>query len=861
MLSLDRSAQQNSKTKNSLDWPLLILGLMILLYVNINQLTLWTQGFDYSIYDNHIQNYSQPADEKIIIVEIDEQSLSLLGPWPWPRSYHAQMIDLLTQADAGVIAYNVIFSNADLADVNDKLLADAIENSGRTILPLYFDRLLNKGDVTEVLPAFEFREHAGLGHVNSYLDEDGTLRSIRLMDRFKDQHWPHFSLASYLFNQSNSALLEFNLDDVFIPYVTQGDFQRVSFVDVLTGLIPVETIFQRNVFVGVTATSMGDPLLIPTRDGGRQTPAVVINANVYQAIENNQLISPLTDLLAVFVNSILVLISLYLMPRLSGLQQFLVTVICMLAAWLLSYGLLFQGYWYRSAGVLLALLMIPFIWNLLRLSRVFNYLRQQIKQLKKQQDEEVFRLPSYHGLSTEGDLKLFLSLVEIDSYYLSAVNEDESLGLQVFKSEQLITKKMLLQLKGESKKLLLGFKEFTALERHKLNILEQLLLQKLRDERGINRRAQTESDVFAQQLSLLNDFQQQISITQSLFEESIEGVSAGILVSDLTGKVLFSNKALSELVAVDIPDTDHLFRSLQLLSGEGVDLLREAILLQKTVTVEAKAREKDLSISIRCIQNKVAAQDVPLAPLLVFNITDISSIKQAHRSRNEMIDFLSHDLRSPMASLQAMVNQIRSANNKGLTLASLDVEALIEKVDMYSRRGLNFAEQFLELAKVEAEEDVELYELDLYSIAQNAFDTLYHQAQAKEIKLELNIAGDYWVFTNGELLERVLLNLVSNAIKYGPSASVVFLEVTELEDSLLQLSIRDQGPGIPADLSERLFKPYSRGKDSNTQKSQGIGLGLRFVDVALKRLNSQIKFESSMQGTTFYFTLESIELE
>lgn len=861
MLSLDRSAQQNSKTKNRLDWPLLILGLMILLYVNINQLTLWTQGFDYSIYDNHIQNYSQPADEKIIIVEIDEQSLSLLGPWPWPRSYHAQMIDLLTQADAGVIAYNVIFSNADLADVNDKLLADAIENSGRTILPLYFDRLLNKGDVTEVLPAFEFREHAGLGHVNSYLDEDGTLRSIRLMDRFKDQHWPHFSLASYLFNQSNSALLEFNLDDVFIPYVTQGDFQRVSFVDVLTGLIPVETISQRNVFVGVTATSMGDPLLIPTRDGGRQTPAVVINANVYQAIENNQLISPLTDLLAVFVNSILVLVSLYLMPRLSGLQQFLVTVICMLAAWLLSYGLLFQGYWYRSAGVLLALLMIPFIWNLLRLSRVFNYLRQQIKQLKKQQDEEVFRLPSYHGLSTEDDLKLFLSLVEIDSYYLSAVDEDESLGLQVFKSEQLITKKMLLQLKGESKRLLLGFKEFTALERHKLNILEQLLLQKLRDERGINRRAQTESDVFAQQLSLLNDFQQQISITQSLFEESIEGVSAGILVSDLTGKVLFSNKALSELVAVDIPDTDHLFRSLQLLSGEGVDLLREAILLQKTVTVEAKAREKDLSISIRCIQNKVAAQDAPLAPLLVFNITDISSIKQAHRSRNEMIDFLSHDLRSPMASLQAMVNQIRSANNKGSTLASLDVEALIEKVDMYSRRGLNFAEQFLELAKVEAEEDVELYELDLYSIAQNAFDTLYHQAQAKEIKLELNITGDYWVLTNGELLERVLLNLVSNAIKYGPSASVVVLEVTELENSLLQLSIRDQGPGIPADLSERLFKPYSRGKDSNTQKSQGIGLGLRFVDVALKRLNSQIKFESSMQGTTFYFTLESIELE
>lgn len=858
-MNIGLQPSKNKKEQRRLDWPLWALGLLILLFVNINQLTHWTQGFDYSIYDNHIQNYSNYADENILIVEIDEQSLSLLGSWPWPRSYHAQMIDLLSQSEARVIAYNVIFSNANLSDINDKLLADAIEKSGRTILPVYFDRLLNQGDVTEVLPALEFRENAVLGHVNSYLDQDGTLRSIRLMDRFKEHRWPHFSFASYLYNYPESPLLELNLDDVFIPYVTKGDFQRVSFVDVLTGLVPVEQIAQRNIFVGVTATSIGDPLLIPTRDGGRQTPAVVINANVYQALKNNHLISPLSNLFSFLINSVLVLLALYLMPKLSGLQQFLVTVISMLSAWLLSYILLFQGYWYLSAGVLLALLVIPFIWNLLRLSRLFNYLHQQIKQLKQQQTEEVFRLPSYHGLSTEDDLKTFLSLMQIDDYHISDLEEDERIGSVVFESEHAIIKEVLLELKGEDKKLLIRFNEFTALERHKLNILEQLLLQKLRDEQSVLKRSLVERDVFAQQLTLLNNFQQQVSITQSLFEESIDGVSAGILVTDLTGKVLFSNKALSELVHVKVRDTEHLFNSIQLLGGEGVALLRDAILLQKIVTVEAKAGENDLSISIRCIQNKVDASDAPLAPLVVFNITDISTIKQAHRSRSEMIDFLSHDLRSPMASLQAMVNQLRSANGV-LLVEELDVEDLVDKVDLYSRRGLNFAEQFLELAKVEGDENVELYELDLYSIAQNAFDTLYHQAQAKDIRLTLKIDGDFWVLTNGELLERIILNLVSNAIKYGPRNSEVILEVVELGQSILQVSVKDQGPGIPADLSDRLFKPYSRGKDSNTQKAQGIGLGLRFVDVALKRLDSQIAFDSSPEGSKFYFNLESIEL-
>lgn len=220
-----------------------------------------------------------------------------------------------------------------------------------------------------------------------------------------------------------------------------------------------------------------------------------------------------------------------------------------------------------------------------------------------------------------------------------------------------------------------------------------------------------------------------------------------------------------------------------------------------------------------------------------------------------MIDFLSHDLRSPMASLQALVNQLKSMPPSGV-----DVADLIDKVDLYSQRGLAFAEQFLELARVEGDDEILLYEVDVYSVAQNALDTLYHQAQEKEIRLEIVVDDDYWVLTNGELLERIVLNLVSNAIKYSPHKSRVLLRVQAADDRIITVAVCDEGPGIPEELASRLFKPYARGKDSNTQKEQGIGLGLRFVDVALKRLSSQIEFETSVKGTRFYFNLESIEL-
>ena len=847
----------NSSIKKHFDWPLFFLGLIILLQVNGNQFSSWTQGLDYSIYDNYLQNFSQPADDKIIIVEIDEQSLSLLGDWPWPRSYHAQMINILTQADADVIAYNVIFSNSNLANQNDQLLSTAIEDSGRTILPLYFDRFFKEGEVLEVLPAIGFRENAGLGHVNSYLDADGTLRSIRLMDRYKEQSWPHFAFASFLFDQPYSPLLESNLKDVFIPFVTEGDFQRASFVDVLTGLIPPEKFSQRTVFVGMTATSMGDPLLTPIDDAGRQTPAVEINANVYQALDNGQLIVPLPHILSLIINTVLLLAAIYLIPRLSGVQQFLVTLIGLLFATLFSYFLLQQGYWYKAAGLMLALFTIPFIWNLLRLSRLFSYLRQQINQLKKQQDTEAFRLPNYHGLDTEDDLRGFLKLMQIEDYKILDVAsiQHESDQFTGPESVDSITKKLELMLEGRKKVLLLTFKEFTALEKSKLNILQQILLQKQRDELNLAQKGQFESDVFAKQLSLITDFQRQLTLTHSLFEESIDGVSAGILVSDLTGKVLFCNKALNELVDIDVNDTRLVFKSITPVNGEWQSLLRDAVLLQTPITVEAKTSDKDLSVSIRCIQNKVNVDLSPQTPLLVFNITDISLIKQANRSRSEMIDFLSHDLRSPMASLQALVNQLKST-----PLSEVDVADIVDKVDLYSQRGLVFAEQFLELARVEGDDEILLYEVDVFSVAQNALDTLYHQAQEKQIRLEIEVDDDYWVLANGEMLERVFLNLVSNAIKYSPNKSCVLLTVKGTESKAITIAVCDEGPGIPEELASRLFKPYARGRDSNTQKEQGIGLGLRFVDVALKRLNSQIQFQTSAEGTLFYFNLESIDL-
>lgn len=860
--ALLNSRKPSDIDKSFVDWQLVILGLVILFLVNINQFYNWTQAANFSLYDTQLKDLSISADKEILIVEIDEQSLSLIGEWPWPRSFHGQLIDFLAESGANVIAYNVVFSHFNAADDNDIVLVNAIKNSGRTILPLYFDRLTKSGEVTEVLPASSFRNDAGLGHVNSYLDPDGTLRSIRMIDRFSDRFWPHFSLASFFLNQPYSSKFENISEDVLIPFVTQGDFDRVSFVDVLMGVVPKEVLSQRAVFVGMTATSIGDPLLTPVDDKGRQSPAVDINANVYQALKNDSLIIPLPIIAGIVINSIITLLALYFMPRLSGVQQFIMTSSCFIAVWSITYGLLLFGYWYASAGLLLALLVIPFVWNLLRLSRLFNYLRRQVKRLKQQQLSEVFHLPELIHVASEEELNSILLLMQIENYDLKSETE---VGHDPMLS---IVKYLTVRISGQEKSLILYFDKFTELEKRKLHLLNQLLGHEHRIDLGGKSTSsnasgvvdQVRSDMFSQQLSLVESYQQQMAMSHSLFEASIEGIAAGILVTDLVGRVLFSNQAARNVADNKIKNLRDMLTAISLLDRDWVAVLRDVILLQQPITVEAKSNVVDFSISIRCIESQEN-----LTPLLVFNLTDISAMKKAHRSRNEMIDFLSHDLRSPMASLQALIQQVRGSaefESGGLGVAA-SVE-VIDKVDQYSQRGLDFAEQFLHLARVESEEVIQLYEVDLYSISQNAIDSLYHQAQEKLINLKLSAIDDSWVMANGDLLERIILNLVSNAIKYSPSGSDVTIAICHKEavenNHLLEVRITDQGPGIPTSLQDTLFKPFNRGSDSNTQQAQGIGLGLRFVDVALKRLSSQIRFDSSSSGASFYFTLESIEL-
>lgn len=839
--------QQSTSWRLLSDWPLLIVGLLMILLVALNIQHKWTSAIDLAFYDQQLRWLPQTVDDDIVLIEIDEQSISLIGPWPWDRSFHAELMNELRAVD--VLAYNVFFENS--ATASDPILIKAIEEHGQVILPMYFDQAIGNSGLRAVLPDSNISKYATIGHVNTYLDADGVYRRVRLIDHINQTSWVHYSLAATALIDHSFSTIDADYSNALIPFKTQKQpFTRYSFVDVLTGQVDITLFEGKQVFVGVTATSIGDPLIIPTSKENSQTSAVKINADIFSAIKSGNLIHPVHPLWAYLLNLCLVAISLMVVPRLSGWNQAGFSLVTLAVALLTSYVLLSNGKYFPVAGSTLAILAIPFIWNVLRLNRLFMYLRAELIELRSQQQQERFLNPSKAKLHSAIELEAVMAILEISEYQLHEVVGSTVLHPSSFDmSGENVSCQIVFDLENKKLQLNIQFKELTQLERRKVKLLEQLLVPSS-DSHTIEG-----SDVFSRQLSMVQNFQQQLRSAHVLFEASIESIASGIMVMDLSGRVLFSNNALNSMMEKPPLHLSEALQGLQIASGPSwQSYIRNAVVKQQEQVFEAKRLGRDLAISVQCVDNEETESS-----LLVVNVGDITNIKAAQRSRIETIDFLSHDLRSPMASLQALVQQVKASPDTS------SIQEVIDKVDLYSRRSLDFAEQFLNLAKVENEEQVQLYDVDLYTVCQNAIDSLYHQTLAKELVLNLSVCDDAWVNANGDLLERVMLNLISNAIKYSPKHTQIDVIVTLAENdgsNQLLIEVIDQGDGIAKEQQANLFKPFVRGEGGNEQRAKGLGLGLRFVDIALKRHASQINLLSpvkeGIEGSCFYFYLPAL---
>ncbi|MDP4587485.1 MAG: HAMP domain-containing histidine kinase [Flavobacteriales bacterium] len=220
--------------------------------------------------------------------------------------------------------------------------------------------------------------------------------------------------------------------------------------------------------------------------------------------------------------------------------------------------------------------------------------------------------------------------------------------------------------------------------------------------------------------------------------------------------------------------------------------------------------------------------------------------------RKELIANVSHDLRTPLASIQGYLETVLLKRDR------LDDERINKYLQTSLRNTAqlnNLIEELFELSKLESKErKLNLESLVLPELAHDIVNSHRIIAAEKEVELQLDVTGSVQaVKADIALIDRVIVNLLSNAIKFSPQGGLVSIRIQQ-ENKKVNVIVEDQGSGIA---EEDLKNVFDRFHKSTVGNKQGSGLGLAIVKNILDLHGSSYNIESELgKGTSFYFTLD-----
>jgi NtrC-family two-component system sensor histidine kinase KinB len=344
---------------------------------------------------------------------------------------------------------------------------------------------------------------------------------------------------------------------------------------------------------------------------------------------------------------------------------------------------------------------------------------------------------------------------------------------------------------------------------------------------------------------------QRVRQAERRYESLFSGSTDPIIVLDLDGRILDLNQRVVEM----------LQRPREQLSGAD---FREVLGIPQEMcqTAIQQAREgQRLSFEMqvpsgegsRILETHMVKIDYGGRQAIQWIGHDISERVALERMREDLTHMIVHDLRNPLGSIVSSLQLISNA-----FIEKDETVPVVKLVRIAMRSGqklYRLIDSLLDLGRLEAAEtELKKTLVSPESLVQEAIDQIQPLALNRGQTLSAQVVpGLPDVPADGELIVRVLTNLLDNAVKFTPKGGLITLATERVGDGM-QFAVSDSGPGIPPESRQRVFDRF--GRLENAKGFKGTGLGLSFCKVAVEAHGGRIWVESEMgHGATFYFTL------
>ncbi|MFQ5899413.1 MAG: GAF domain-containing protein [Candidatus Methylomirabilia bacterium] len=350
----------------------------------------------------------------------------------------------------------------------------------------------------------------------------------------------------------------------------------------------------------------------------------------------------------------------------------------------------------------------------------------------------------------------------------------------------------------------------------------------------------------------------EVETQRTRLAQIFDSTSDGIVLVSRDGLIAAANLRAGELLTLDLAEA--VGRDFAgVLSGlDDATASRDSLVTSLRSLLEDPDRggQGDLELAaVRRVLRWVArpSKDASGTTVgLTITFQDVTEEREISKMKSDFVSFVTHQLRTPLAGIRWFVELAAQGTD-----ISQETRSYIEDARESAERLITLVNDLLDISRLESGKlTIVPQETQLGEVTRSVLDELGLVLREKGHRLSVTGAEEIpRMLVDPQLLRQVILNLVSNAIKYTLPGGEIAIRMSQ-EDRLVRWAIQDSGIGIPPEAQRRLFEKFYRAEDALTLETDGTGLGLYLVRLIVERFEGRVWCESEKgKGATFTFTL------
>jgi len=342
---------------------------------------------------------------------------------------------------------------------------------------------------------------------------------------------------------------------------------------------------------------------------------------------------------------------------------------------------------------------------------------------------------------------------------------------------------------------------------------------------------------------------------------TIESLSAGLVLVGTDGRVMLMNASAGAVLGLEghahigkpyteVIANDQVKEMLRLALAANQEVSQAELTLTFVDPGSGQEHEAAFQIQTALVRGTDSGDLIGVA--LVFN--DISEICSLERMKSAFLSTISHELNTPLTTIRGFISTLRE-DTKGFYDLKTRQE-FYQIVDAECERLSRLIGDLLSLSRIQSTGRLELTlaPVDIAALVERVVETQRAYVSKHTLRADL-FPGLPPILGDEAKIEQVLVNLVSNAIKFSPGGGEVLVQVTP-EDDGIRVSVRDHGVGIPREELPRIFERFHRLDNRDKRQTYGCGIGLYLVKHLVEAHGGSVSVESEVEkGSLFSFCL------